>query len=50
MTSTPDLDSTNRESIAAKPAEGVAGLGVVGVGRDGGVEGSVASSLASPSS
>ena len=46
----PDLVSANRESLAAKPADVVAGLGVEDVGGDGGVEGSVASSLSSPSS
>ena len=51
MSHTPDLDSSNRESLAAKPADVVAGVGVEDVGGgDGGVEGSVASSLAPPSS
>ena len=45
----PDLVSANRESLAAKPADVVAGVAVEDVGGDGGVEGSVASSLAPPS-
>ena len=46
----PDLVCANRESLAAKPADVVAGVGVEDVGGDGGVEGSVASSLAPPTS
>ena len=42
------MSCTNRGSIAAKSADGVAGVG--DVGGDGGVVGSVASSLAPPSS
>ena len=47
------MDIPNLESIAAKPAYGVAGVGVGDVGGGGGVvvvKGSVASSLSSPSS
>ena len=44
------MSCTNRGSIAAKSADGVAGVGVEDVGGDGGVVGSVASSLAPPSS
>ena len=52
MIGTPDLDSPNRESVAAKPAFGVAGVGegdVVGGGVVVVVKGFVASSLPSPS-
>ena len=50
MIGTPDLDSPNRDSFAAKPADGVAGVEDVGGGGVVVVIGSVASLLTSPSS